>query len=188
LLGGVALVLLAGAEPAPAAAAGGNVSGRITGKLAGGKLVVYLDGAKRPARRGTMKQRDLQFDPGFLAVGVGESVDFPNADTVTHNVFSVSKPKKFDLGLYPAGKSKAVTFDKPGHVDVFCNIHSDMHAAIEIVPSGLYVVADAKGRFDLGEVPAGKHTLVVARKGKVVASKSIVVAGGKKLTVDLALP
>ena len=77
-----------------------------------------------------MDQRNETFVPHLLAVTVGTTVDFPNNDRTYHNVFSLSKAQRFDLGRYAAGRSKAVRFDRPGVVRVFCDIHSHMNAFI----------------------------------------------------------
>ena len=98
--------------------------------------VVYLETAPRSAfderdpGHATMDQRNERFVPHVLAVMVGTVVDFPNSDFIYHNVFSLSRAKRFDLGRYAAGKSKAVRMDRPGVVRVFCDIHSHMNAFV----------------------------------------------------------
>ena len=78
-------------------------------------------------------QKNKQFTAASLKIKVGESVDFRNDDPFFHNVFSLSAAKTFDLGSYPAGESKSVTFDKPGMVEVMCAIHPTMFMTIEVV-------------------------------------------------------
>ena len=145
--------------------ADGSVKGTIIGiEPTTHPLVVFLDGDAAPAHHTfALNQQDLQFVPSTVVLGVGDTLDFPNNDNVTHNVFSVSPAKKFDLGLYKRGASKQITFGTVGHLDVFCNIHSNMHANIEVVPSGYFVMADAKGAFQLDAIPRGKHSLVIWR-------------------------
>lgn len=108
-----------------------------------------------------LDQKGQRFIPRILAVVAGQAVDFRNSDNVFHNVFSYSPPKKFDLGRYPRGKSKRLTFQKPGLVQVFCDIHSDMRADIVVVPSRRFGYIDAEGRFRIEDVPAGRHTVTV---------------------------
>ena len=79
----------------------------------------------------------------------------------SHNVFSYSSTKRFDLGRYPRGKSKRLTFQKPGVVQVYCDIHSDTRADIVVVPSRCYAYVDAQGRFRIEDAPLGKHTVIV---------------------------
>jgi len=92
--------------------------------------VVYLESAPRGAfeerepGRAVMDQRNETFVPHVLAVTVGAVVDFPNSDKTFHNVFSLSRARRFDLGRYAAGHSKSIRFDRPGLVRVFCDIHS----------------------------------------------------------------
>ena len=79
-----------------------------------------------------MDQRNETFLPRLLAVQTGTTVDFPNSDSTYHNVFSLSRARRFDLGRYAAGKTKSVRFDRPGVVRVFCDIHSHMSAFIVV--------------------------------------------------------
>jgi plastocyanin len=132
-------------------------------------VVVYLEGpivrgaASERARAGTpvLKQINQSFEPHVLGVPVGTSVDFPNGDLVYHNVFSYSKTKKFDLGYYGKGKSKTVTFDKPGVVQVFCDIHSTMSAYVLVVDSPFVTQPDESGAYAFTDLADGSYTLRV---------------------------
>ncbi len=79
-------------------------------------------------------QKDKTFKPASLKVKVGDTVDFLNEDDFFHNVFSLSDIKSFDLGSYPKGQGRKVTFDKPGIVEVECSIHPEMQMKIEVTP------------------------------------------------------
>lgn len=79
-----------------------------------------------------VSQKDKNFSPKTLRIKVGDSVDFRNDDLVSHNVFSLSDAKSFDLGAYPKGESRKVTFDKAGTVDVECAVHPAMRMKIEV--------------------------------------------------------
>jgi plastocyanin len=67
-----------------------------------------------------------------LKVKVGDVVNFRNMDPFFHNVFSLSDARLFDLGSYPQGQSKSVTFEKAGRVEVECAIHPGMHMVVEV--------------------------------------------------------
>ena len=77
-------------------------------------------------------QKNKEFTVKSLDIKVGDTVKFENQDPFFHNVFSLSEIKTFDLGSFKQGKSKTVTFDKPGKVDVECAIHPNMHMTIEV--------------------------------------------------------
>jgi len=130
-------------------------------------VVVYLEGAgtraasRTKGTRPELWQIDQSFEPHVLGVPVGATVDFPNGDLVYHNVFSYSKPKKFDLGYYGKGKSKSVTFDKPGIVQVFCDIHSTMSAYVLVVDTPFVTQPDENGDYVISNVPNGNYTLKV---------------------------
>jgi hypothetical protein len=111
-----------------------------------------------------------------VAVTVGAIVDFPNNDRTYHNVFSLSKTKRFDLGRYAAGRSKAVRFDRPGIVRVFCDIHSHMNAFILVFAHRYFAVTDAAGRYHIDNVPPGTYTLSAWFDGGVRDQRTITVA------------
>jgi len=106
-----------------------------------------------------LAQQNQAFAPRVLAVAVGTTVDFPNRDPIYHNVFSVSPVKRFDLGKYPRGHSKQVTFKKPGLVQVYCDIHAQMAAFVLVLPNHGFTRPDASGRFALPDLPPGRYTL-----------------------------
>lgn len=77
-------------------------------------------------------QKDKQFSKKTVTVKVGDTVSFKNEDPFAHNVFSLSDAKTFDLGSYPKGQSKSVSFDKPGQVEIECAIHPEMRMIVEV--------------------------------------------------------
>lgn len=135
-------------------------------KTAAVSAVVYLTGgpasnAMPPTVHPQVVQKDQAFVPEVLPILVGTTVDFPNLDPVFHNVFSYSKAKKFDLGRYPKGHSKSVTFDTPGLIKVFCEIHSSMRAHILVLEQPYFALVSEDGSFRIPNVPAGDYTLNV---------------------------
>ncbi len=106
-----------------------------------------------------VSQKDKQFEPRLAVVSTGSTIDFPNYDRVFHNVFSLSTPKSFDLGLYRKGKSKSVSFEQPGLVQVYCNIHPHMAAYLMVVDSRSHAVADDDGKLLLRDIPVGRQTV-----------------------------
>src|ERR1700676_3238963 len=114
---------------------------------------------QRPHYR--LRQRDKRFEPGLLVVPVGSVVDFPNADPWFHNVFSLYRGKRFDLGLYQAGAQRSVRFDRPGPSYLFCNIHPEMTGVILAVESELFALTDKNGRYALAGIAPGKYLLHV---------------------------
>ena len=79
-----------------------------------------------------VSQKNKAFSHKELKVQRGDVVSFPNEDPFFHNVFSLSPSKTFDLGSYPKGDTRKVTFDRPGKVDVECAIHPHMHLSITV--------------------------------------------------------
>jgi plastocyanin len=128
--------------------------------------LVPLD-AVQPVRVTTQRphyrlvQRNKRFEPGLLVVPVGSVVDFPNADPWFHNVFSLYRGKRFDLGLYQAGAQRSVRFDRIGPSYLFCNIHPEMTGVVLAIDSELFAVTDKSGRYSIAGVTPGKFALHV---------------------------
>ena len=106
-------------------------------------------------------QRNKRFEPGLLVVPVGSDVDFPNADPWFHNVFSLYRGKRFDLGLYQAGAQRSVKFDRIGPSYLFCNIHPEMTGVVLAVDSELFAITDKSGHYSIAGVAPGKYILRV---------------------------
>jgi plastocyanin len=131
------------------------------------RVVLYLESDKLPSRSvtATLEQKNRRFGPSdVLVVPVGSTVSFPNLDDIFHNVFSLSKPKSFDLGNYAKNQTRTVTFTKPGLVFVNCHLHPNMSAVIVVTPNRWAVKATPSGKFVLPQVPPGKYTLVAWHK------------------------
>jgi len=107
-------------------------------------------------------QKNKTFSPHVLIIPVGSAVEFPNQDPFFHNVFSLFEGKRFDLGLYEAGTTRTVAFDRPGISYIFCNIHPEMSAAIIAVrPPFYYGVSDREGNVIIPSVPPGTYAMQV---------------------------
>ena len=179
-----------GADPSGAGIVKGSIT--IGGKPATG-AVVSIEGLSKeqlktqmslhqPQKR-TIDQRNLKFIPTVVAVMVGESVDFPNNDKSWHNVYSKGGANDFDLGLYPPGKTRSKTFDKPGVSRILCNAHPDMEAFVVVKDHPFFAVTDNRGNYQIENVPLGKvrvetwypnlevrsETVEIVRDGEVFA-------------------
>lgn len=147
-------------------------AGKPTGPAADNSNVVLwltpLDSSAGAATRQTrsgppprLVQKNKSFEPHVLVVQVGTEVLFPNKDPFFHNVFSLYDGKRFDLGLYEAGSSKSVRFDRPGVSFLFCNIHPEMSAAVVAVDTPYFGISDRAGRVSFAGVPDGRYQLQV---------------------------
>jgi len=106
-----------------------------------------------------LAQKNKRFIPHLLIVPVGAVVEFPNHDPFFHNVFSLFEGKRFDLGLYEAGATRAIAFNKPGVSYIFCNIHPEMSAVIIVTKYPYYAVSNTAGELTISSVPPGRYQL-----------------------------
>lgn len=152
--------------------------------------VVYAEpldsSTPRTPRRVTLGQKNKTFQPRVLTVPLGSTVAFPNNDLIFHNVFSLSRPQPFDLGLYRAGDSRSRTFTNPGVYQVFCNIHPQMSAVIVVAPTPFTTVASPDGRFTL-EMPDGRYRLTALSERASAVSVEVTSEQGASTAPELTL-
>ncbi len=192
----------------PANTLAGKIKGtvKVKGLRTPADIVVYLP--KAPAvdvdlskTKFVMDQQNLAFIPRVLPIPVGSTVLFPNNDKVDHNVFSMSRTKTFNLGSYEPGKSQTVVFDKPGIVELRCDVHAEMAAYILVMKNPYFAVTDRKGNFEIpdsgylqqvglegiADLPPGKYSIKTRHEKLKTQKKSIVVPDSGDGTVELGL-
>jgi len=155
------------------------------------RLVIFLEDPRLKQAdpvQAEVVQENLHFLPDFLVVPLGSTVSFPNSDPVFHNVFSLSKVREFDLGYYPAGQTRKVTFNQPGIVQVYCHLHSQMNAAIVVAPNAWYTRPRSDGTFVFSEVPPGVHTVVVWHKSAGFFKRKVELTATGTGTIDFSIP
>jgi plastocyanin len=152
-------------------------------------VVVFVDGVDGTFKASNvyarMTSRDKEFEPLVLPVLRGTTVEFPNEDIILHNVFSLSKPKPFDLGLYKRGAGKSVRFDTSGLVRVYCNIHEKMVGFILVLDNPYFTVTAKDGAFKLAGLPAGKYLLKAWQRFGAVVEQPIEIPSNNKFTLEL---
>jgi len=192
----------------PLSALAGKIKGtvKVQGLRTAANVVVYLSKAPQmdvvlSKTNFVMDQRNLEFIPHVLPVLVGSTVQFPNNDEVDHNIFSMSRTKKFNLGSYKPGDSKAVLFDKPGIVEIRCDVHAEMAAYILVMKNPYFAVTDKKGNFqipdanylqqagleDLEDLATGKYFIKSWHEKLKMQKKTITISEGGDVTVQLKL-
>lgn len=152
--------------------------------------VVYLAGHfpvaptnSLPAR--VVTQKNLQFVPALLPVQTGTLVEFPNLDDFYHNVFSYSKPKRFDLGRYrKEEKPAAQRFDQAGVVKLNCEIHEHMRGIILVVDTPYFQRTDTNGHYRLANLPAGQFVLKAWLNERTLLEHPLELEPGQTLRVD----
>lgn len=184
----VIVILAAGSATA------GTLEGRVQthdAKLDLAGFVAYVDDVAgpfaTPDRVVIMDQKSLRFVPHVLPIQVGTTVEFANSDPLAHNVFSISSPKRFNLGLYGRGTSRRVKFDQPGVVQLLCNVHQEMSAFIVVVKSPFFARTAADGSFRIDNVPAGRHRVRIWHEAMDERSYDVEIAaaGITKTTIRL---
>lgn len=160
------------------------------------KIVVYLNPTKPHAiKENTVKesyvimdQKNERFVPHVLAIARGEEIRFLNSDSIYHNVFSLSSAKSFDLGRYPQGKYRTVRFDRPGIVNVYCDIHTHMNAYILVLDTPYFSMTSEDGKFILPNLPAGDYELNMWYGRWQGKPQQIEIHAGQTKNIELAFP
>lgn len=155
-------------------------------------VVLYVQNATgtdaEPSVHASMTQDDERFVPHVLPIVRGSTVDFPNADDVFHNVFSLSSARTFDLGRYPKGSAKSVTFEQSGIVQVFCHIHSDMSAIVLVLDNPYFGQPALTGRYSIENVPPGEYTVVGWHERIKPVRRTVKVVAGETARLDFDIP
>jgi plastocyanin len=193
-LGGLLLSLFA-VLPAARADGVGVVKGTITigGKPVGDAVVSIEELPAGIAKAGApqkkvIDQRNMKFIPTVVAIRVGDSVEFPNHDKVWHNVYSKGGANDFDLGLYPPGKTRSQTFNKPGVSRILCNAHPQMEAFVVVKTHPFFSTTDSRGNYEIKNVPLGKVRVEVWAPNQETKSANIeIVRSGEVIAVDFDL-
>lgn len=177
----------------------GTITGKVTaaGDVPLSEMVVYLESPDpsgkfpAPAEPVQVSQKGAKFAPALTIISVGQTINFLNDEDkmVEHNVFSNTPAKRFDLGMYPAGQSRSVTFDKPGPVFLYCSIHRYMDGVVYVSPTPFFSRVNSDGTYRIENVPQGKWIVTTwqRRRRFKEASEPVKVESGQPATVNLEL-
>lgn len=188
-----------GTIPLPARPRGRIAVEKYTGTISGKvsppptpRAGVWIEGSGTAAPaappRIALNQKGYQFAQSLLVVPLRTTVEFPNDDPDFHNVFSLSRTKRFDAGRYKKSERPAptATFDKAGLVRLQCEIHDHMKAVILVVDSRYFTTTDATGKFTLTGLPPGTYTVHAQFDEKAKWSTSVTISAGKTTAADFA--
>jgi plastocyanin len=156
------------------------------------RVVIWLEGIAEPSadppKTVKMEQENRRFLPDTLVIPAGGKVSFPNLDPIFHNVFSLSRPKAFDLGNYPKGDTRVVIFPEPGIVFVNCHLHPNMTAVIVVAPNRWNTRSDRAGHFQLSDVPPGEYTAVAWHKAAGYFRQQVRIEAGHDARIEFLIP
>lgn len=158
------------------------------------ETVIWLDPVGKEVRKAqagsfAMTTRSKTLLPHVMAVPVGSTIQFPNEDPISHNLFSLTPGNSFDLGLYRKGAGKSHKFSTPGVINVYCNVHPNMSAVVHVLDTPYYGFADPAGNFTI-DAPPGRYRLTAWNEqgGSVTSDVEVrtngTVTGATSLTID----
>ncbi len=165
--------------------------GDVTEDLA--NVVVFLEPAASGAyprvqgsTKATMALDKRQFSPRVTVVLTGSTIEFPNRDPFSHNVFSKANGG-FDTGVFGRNKTKDQKFEDAGVYPLYCNVHPRMTAFVISLKTPWYTQAGVDGRFELAGIPAGEYRMTVwhDRATSVTRDLSVPSTGVRDLRVNL---
>jgi len=187
------LCVLLRAEPAAAASLAITVQLPDGRPLVDAVVTVQPIGKKLPPPapiHSVMDQMNRMFTPEVLVVPVGSSVSFPNSDSVSHQIYSFSPPRRFQLPLYRGKPYPPVVFDEAGIVILGCNIHDWMIGYIDVTDAPFYGTTDARGVWS-AQLPAGRYQITVwhprMREGSPTLIRELSIDAGDRASLTLQL-
>ena len=150
--------------------------------------VVYDEGTGQRPKAGrpvAVAQEGYQFTPGLIVVPSGGVVEFPNHDPEYHSVFSYSKARRFDLGRFQRGeRPPPLTFESPGVVKLYCDIHEHMRGTILVVDTPYFQKTAADGRYRIDGLPAGRLVVKAWLDETMVRERTVEVGANETRRVD----
>jgi plastocyanin len=166
-----------------------SIAGRITSGAGEGVkgAVVYVKNpppsTKKPDKI-VIDQVDKSFVPRVVPVLVGSTVEFRNSDAVLHNVYSRSGVKTFDLGAYTNKEQRSAVMDKPGRVDVFCAMHTNMHAIVMVLETPYFATTDAHGDYVIKDLAPGTYDVAIWSELSELREQKVEVSADKAARLD----
>ncbi len=143
-----------------------------------------------PAEPPIVDQWNVEFIPHILPILKGSTVDFPNTDNVRHNVYSPEPipgtHRMLSLGTYDPDVIKIIRLDKPGEIELRCNVHKEMSAFIVVLNNPYFTLTDKTGEFAIDNVPPGKYTLKTWHEKYKPVTQQVTVKPNQ--TVKVVLP
>ena len=126
-----------------------------------------------------LRQKNKSFEPHVVAISKGSTVTFTNEDDFYHNVFSLSKGSRFNIGRKKPGIEVQKTFKKPGLIKVFCDIHPNMNAYILCLDTPFFSKVDEDGNYQIVGIPDGKYKLQFFNPGVEIEDQILELSGGR---------
>lgn len=178
--------------------ANGNDTGRIRGHVqsfgnrpAPDALVFIEDltgNFKPPEQHAVINQINTEFVPRMMPILKGTTVDFQNSDAGWHNVYSPEQSvTPFNLGTYPPGVTRSMTFNNIGVAPISCSMHSEMRTYVIVLGNPFFLVTDKKGEYDINEVPPETYSLRVWHEKLDADIQKITVESGKITTANFEI-
>ncbi len=110
--------------------------------------------------KAVMDQVNRAFTPDLLVIPAGSTVTFPNSDTVSHQIYSFSPSKRFQLPLYRGTPYPPVHFDQVGVVTLGCNIHDEMVGYVVVTDAPYFGRTDTKGAWS-NDLAHGRYRITI---------------------------
>jgi plastocyanin len=180
-----------------AAACPGCVAGQVVdhaGQPVANAIIYVNEGLRAGAKHAAahrpvlIDQRNKAFAPHLVPVQAGSDVVFKNSDMVLHNVYARSPMKTVDLGAFGHDQTRQTSFSEPGRVDVFCAIHTNMHAILFVLDNPFFATSDERGYFEIHDLPPGEYGLKVWTEQRREAALRTRLTADRPAVVKAELP
>jgi plastocyanin len=145
-----------------------------------------------PPVEAAMDQVNRAFEPDLLVIPVNSTVTFASDDTVSHQIYSFSPAKRFQLPLYRGKPYPPTHFEQAGLVTLGCNIHDEMLAYVVVTDAPYFGRTAADGTWST-DVPEGPYRISIWHprirdEDKQLQGEVIVAESEAKLTLRLKKP
>jgi len=158
----------------------------VAGDRVANAVVVVKGAPAAPPVRATLDQERCRYRPHVQAVPVGSTLDITNGDPLLHSVHGWSgHVTRFDIVTPSRGMRVPTRLDKPGLIQVRCDVHAWMVAYVLVV-EGPATVTGRDGAFAIHDLPAGKYVVTTwhERLGEKRAEVTVPARGEVRLDVS----
>ncbi len=135
-------------------------------------------------------QKNFAFLPHVVSVRSGQPVKFTNSDSANHNVRTAAFEAKNQFNVFTGTGNeyvhRFVADKKQRPTRLGCDIHPWMNGWIYSFDHPHHAVTNVEGRFELLQLPVGKHRFAVRQPdGNLRCDVTVQVIAGKVVTLDV---
>ncbi len=154
-------------------------------------VVVFIKniqaGAAAPRQEAVVDNYKCAFVPHVGIGYAGSPLVFKDSDPLFHNIHTYMEDRTYyNVGLPFKGAKVTKILTRPGLIEITCDAHPWMHGWLYVFDNPYAAITNAKGEFDIKDVPPGTYTVEAWHEALgTVELGNVRVESGKTATIKL---